>query len=157
MKTAWLWNSSSVIQHSFAWTWNSSGTRQPHSQAPFRLDSSALLRASLLCTVLLCSTAVCFALLHSSTPRRSASHCSGETSPVFQFSQADSFFILLWKGKVRFPSQREDGQKSPLLAPDWSILMQMRTPDPCSLAQKVIGMRVFTYIVSLFCSFIFKS
>lgn len=44
-------------------------------------------------------------------------------------------FCLQWKGKVCFQSQRGAdvyGQKSPLLVPDWSDLMQMRTPNPFS-------------------------
>ena len=42
---------------------------------------------------------------------------------------------LQWKGKVRFQSQRGAGlhrPKSLPLVPNWSVLRQMRTPNPCS-------------------------
>ena len=61
---------------------------------------------------------------------------SDETFSVFQHSQGDAVFSLQWKGKMCSLSQRGAGlygQESPPLVLNWSVLMQMRTPDSCSL------------------------
>ena len=111
-------NSPVVIQHysmamKTAQLWGSPGAQGPWGQAPLWLDSSALLLAGLLCIVLACS-----ALLHQD---------------IFHVSAQPGRQSLWWKGKLHFQSWREAGlygQKSPPLVPDWSVLMQMRAPNP---------------------------
>lgn len=70
----------------------------------------------------------------------------GQGSPaktllVFQFSQRDGVFSLRWKWKLHIQSHRGGGlykQNSPYLGPDWSTLMQMRSPNPqCLISLKV--------------------
>ena len=89
------------------------------------LDSSALLLGGLLCYFPV-HLALCWSTLL----------CSGKTPLVFQLSQGDSVFSLWWEEEVWSQSQRGAGlygQKSLHLVPDWSLLMQIRTPNPNSL------------------------
>ena len=84
------------------------------------------------------SALLCFNLLHfvpvCSGLRWSALLCSGQMSSVFQLSQGNAVFRLWWKGKVG-QSQRGAGlygYKSLSLFPDWPVLMQMKTQNPCN-------------------------
>ena len=93
-----------------AWPWGSAAAR------PIWLGSGAVLLAGLLCFILVCSG--CAGLL-----------CSGDIAQPEKHS-------LQRKGKVCSQSHWGAGlyrQKSSTLVPDWSILMQMRAPTPCSL------------------------
>ena len=96
----------------------------PSSPGP---GASELNSSAVLLTDLLRSVQVCFA------PCWPAPFCSAEVSLVFQFSQGYSVFTLWWRGKVCSQSQRRaglSGQKFPLLVPNWSVLMEVRTPNP---------------------------
>ena len=81
-------------------------------QVSLWLDSSSLLLASWVCSAL------------------------QRNLQCFSSSWGNAVFRLQWKCKVHSPSQRGAcwyRQKSQLLAPDWSTLLQMRTPNPHSL------------------------
>lgn len=131
MQTAQLWYSMGVVQLKsvIAQLWNSMAKEQHHWQAALewgrpgaralQLDSSTPVRLHLL---------------------QSASFFSGETSSVFQFQpekcRENVPLTLQWKGKCILWDRGEltlYKQKSPPLVPDWSVLMQMRTPSPCSM------------------------
>ena len=95
--------------------------RQPWGLAFLWLDSSALFLVALHCPGLLCAVLVCSVLYLSALVR-------------WYFSSAgETVFNLLWKEKVCSQSQRRaglSGQKFPLLVPNWSVLMEVRTPNP---------------------------
>lgn len=105
--------------------------------SPAKILCSALCQSALCCTgllhcalvwSLLCKFALTFAdQLHSvPTPWDS----------VFQLSQGKADLCLWGKGKICSWSWRGAGlygQNAPPRVPDWSVLMQMRTPNPSSL------------------------
>lgn len=64
VRTAWLWNSSIVLQLNYeaSWLCNSSAVKQPWSEAPFWFDSSALISST--CSALHASVLLCPALLY---------------------------------------------------------------------------------------------
>ena len=114
---------------------NSRPVSQPWGRAPLRLESSALILDGLLCSALFCSVPSalscaflpCDGLLHSVLVR----HLWG-FSPARKIQS--SFFGRIGKG--RSPSQKGaslHGWKSLPLVPDWSVLMHIMTPNPCSL------------------------
>ena len=138
MRTAWLWNSSIVLQLNYeaSWLCNSSAVKQPWGEAHFWFDSSPLISSTcsalqppaplcpaLLCTHLFCSSLLCFTCFFLLW--------SGKTSSIFHLScQRCAVFSLPLKRKVlpELEGAYLHRQKFPSLVPDWLILMQMRTP-----------------------------
>lgn len=124
VQTTQLWYSTAVGQLNSvkAQLWSRMAVRWPWGEAPFWLDSSALL----------CS-ACSFPLW------------SGKMSLVmslvfrlwcFRSSQGNIVFSHQWKGKMCSVSHRGidlHREKFLPLVPEWSVLMQMRTPNPWNM------------------------
>lgn len=126
-KTLFSKNSSIMKQHKMAvmWLWGN---------APLWIDSSALICST--CCYLVCPTLSWRSLLCSSP----APICLSALLQWDSFSVSapvretqTSVFILLWKGKESMFSEQEGadlyGQKSPPLASNSPVLLQMMTPN----------------------------
>lgn len=100
--------------------WHIRAVRRPWGEAPVWLDSSVLLCFA-------CSSplqSVPPALLHSGSGR----HLRYFVFSILAPAREIQLFSLSLEGKMCISRQ-----KSPPLVPDWSVIMQMRTPSPHSV------------------------
>ena len=129
-----FWEEGNFIQCKTAQLWYSYDTLGPGYSLARQLCSAPCLSA-LCCTGLLCWALVCSTLCQSALACTGLLH-SALVRHLWCFSSARETQSLVFCRKVHSQSNRGTGlyrQKFLPLVPRWSSLMQMRTPNLCSL------------------------